>query len=204
MRADPLAAPQAARRQRRQPSFRMSAGQMGLIVLLISLSVLFAATLLVYVFTRFENNVWRTDQVPGLPLGLVGSTAMILGVSASLHQAMKAVKQNKLERLEHTLRLTVLFAIGFLGGQTFNWLHMTHAQLRPSGEALYIMTFFLLTGLHAAHVVGGFIPLGFVLHHARRRDYSSSSHEGIKLCAQYWHFLAIVWLVMLTTMFVVT
>ncbi len=204
MRADPLTASHGTRRQRRQPSFRMSTGQMGLIVLLISLSVLFAATLLVYIFTRYENNVWRTDQVPGLPIGLFASTTMILCVSASLHRAMKAIRANQLERLEHSLMLTLLFAVGFLGGQTFNWIHMSGAQLRPNGETLYIMTFFLLTGLHAVHVLGGFIPLSIVTVRARRREYSSSHCEGIKLCAQYWHFLAIVWLVMLTTMFVVT
>ena len=70
----------------------MSTGQMGLILLLISLSVLFAATLLVYIFTREENNVWQTSQVPGLPLGLFASTTMILCVSASLHRAVKAIK----------------------------------------------------------------------------------------------------------------
>ncbi len=204
MRADPFSASHNARRQRRQPSFRMSTGQMGLIVLLISLSVLFAATLLVYVFTREENNVWRTDQVPGLPLGLVASTTMILCVSYSLHRALKAIKKNQLEGLEHSLWLSILFAIGFLGGQSFNWIHMSGAQLRPNGETLYIMTFFLLTGLHAVHVLGGFVPLALVTRHAHRREYSSSRYEGIRLCAQYWHFLAIVWLVMLTTMFVVT
>ncbi len=204
MHADPSAASHSVHRQRRQPSFRMSTGQLGLIVLIISLSVLFGATLLVYILTRFENNVWRTDQVPGLPLGLVASTTMILGVSASLHRATKAIRANQLDRLEHSLYLTLLFAVGFLGGQTFNWLHMSGAQLRPDGETLYIMTFFLLTGLHAAHVVGGFVPLSIVTLRARRREYSSSRFEGIKLCTQYWHFLAIVWLVMLTTMFVVT
>lgn len=177
---------------------------MGLIVLLLSLSVLFAATLLVYIFTREENSVWRTDQVPGLPLGLFASTTMILCVSGSLHRAMKAIRQNKLEKLEHSLYLTLLFAVGFLCGQTFNWWHMSGVQLRPNGETLYIMTFFLLTGLHAAHVLGGFVPLSIVTVRARRREYSSSRLEGVKLLAQYWHFLAIVWLVMLTTMFVVT
>ncbi|HET9929853.1 MAG TPA: cytochrome c oxidase subunit 3, partial [Polyangiaceae bacterium] len=55
-------------------------------------------------------------------------------------------------------------------------------------------TFYVLTGLHAAHVVGGFVPAGIVFARARRREYSSSRHEGVLLCTQYWHYLGVVWL----------
>jgi heme/copper-type cytochrome/quinol oxidase subunit 3 len=59
----------------------------------------------------------------------------------------------------------------------------------------------LLTGVHALHVLGGFVPLGFVVHHALRRQYSSSSHEGLTLCAQYWHYLGAVWLVLVSMLY---
>ena len=50
--------------------------------------------------------------------------------------------------------------------------------------------------MHALHVLGGFVPLGIVIHHASRRQYSSSQHEGLSLCAQYWHYLGVVWLIL--------
>ncbi|MES1188563.1 MAG: cytochrome c oxidase subunit 3 [Myxococcales bacterium] len=40
-----------------------------------------------------------------------------------------------------------------------------------------------------------------MLHHAWRRHYSSSNHEGLSLCAQYWHFLGVVWLVLVTMLY---
>jgi len=57
----------------------------------------------------------------------------------------------------------------------------------------------VLIGFALAVIVG--VPLGFVIHHATRRHYSSSSHEGLSLCAQYWHFLGGVWLVLVTMLY---
>ena len=63
--------------------------------------------------------------------------------------------------------------------------------------ARYAFTFYWLTALHAAHVVGGFVPLGIVIARARRRQYSSSRYEGVRLCKQYWDYLGVVWIVLL-------
>jgi heme/copper-type cytochrome/quinol oxidase subunit 3 len=44
------------------------------------------------------------------------------------------------------------------------------------------------------------LRLGIVLNAAVAREYSSSRHEGVSLCADYWHFLAVVWLVLFATL----
>ena len=71
-----------------------------------------------------------------------------------------------------------------------------------ANQSLYAFTFYLLTGLHWLHVVGGFAPLGVVLYRVNQREYSSSRMEGIKFCVQYWHYLGAIWLVLLTTLYV--
>jgi len=74
----------------------------------------------------------------------------------------------------------------------------------PVPHPLYPFTFYMLTGLHAAHVVGGFIPLGITIGNARRRRYTSSHYEGVWLCRQYWDFLGVVWVVLLATLWIAT
>jgi heme/copper-type cytochrome/quinol oxidase subunit 3 len=39
------------------------------------------------------------------------------------------------------------------------------------------------------------------VHHASKRQYSSSRHEGLSLCAQYWHYLGVVWLILVTMLY---
>jgi cytochrome c oxidase subunit 3 len=187
----------------REPSFSVSARQLGVWVFFGCLTVLFSGTIIAYLVTRMQSPVWRTAQMPGLPIGLWGSTLLLVGVSASMHWALRSVKRNGFDSLTRALWLTLFFAAAFLVGQAFNWTRMQGGLAAPT-KTLYIFTFYMLTGLHALHVFGGFVPLGLVITRAHRREYSSSRHEGLKFCAQYWDFLFVVWLVLLFTMYLAT
>jgi cytochrome c oxidase subunit 3 len=182
---------------------RVSTRQLGLWVLFLSLSVLFAASLVAYLVTRFNNVVWRTPGMPELPPGLFASTAMLIGLSAAMWRAQHDVQANKTDSLIRDLWIALAFGLAFLFGQGLNWAVMAKA-LRDGEPTMYPFTFYMLTGLHAAHVVGGFLPLGIVVTRAHRRRYSSSEHEGLRLCRQYWDYLFVVWLVLLTALLVAT
>lgn len=204
MQVEPPAPPRASTRPRYQPSVRVSSWQLGMIVLFISLGVLFAATLLVYVLARVDNSIWQTSPTrPTPPLGLVASTVLLIGVSYVLHRGMVQVRANRLESLQRSLKLAGLLAIGFLCAQCLNWAYLMHTEFGSGVRGMYVLSFFFLTGLHAAHVLGGFVPLGVVLTRARRHEYTSSRYDGVKYCVQYWHFLLVVWLILFTTIFVV-
>ena len=188
------------RKSDRAPSFKVSMRQLAMIVLFASLTVLFTASIVAYLITRFRADIWQTQFMPALPHGLFASTLTLIGLSWFAQKAVVAIEHNRHEALLKNLWLTLLFACAFLVGQTLNWSYMRDATVPQGARTLYPFTFFLLTGLHAAHVLGGFVPLGIVLGRARRREYSSSNHEGVRLCAQYWHYLGVVWLVLFTTL----
>jgi cytochrome c oxidase subunit III len=182
---------------------RASNRQLGLWVLFVSLSVLFTASLIAYLVTRFNNAIWRTASMPELPTGLFASTAMLVGLSAAMWRAQSDVRANKTDSLVRDLWVAFIFGGAFLCGQGFNWAVMAGA-VRDGEPTMYGFTFYMLTGLHAAHVVGGFIPLGIVLARAHRRRYSSSEHEGLRLCRQYWDYLFVVWLILLGALLLAT
>ncbi len=183
---------------------RFSLRQFGLVILMVSMSVLFTATIVAYVWTRVSNEIWKTPDMPELPLGLFGSTLMIAGISVAMHRAVGDIRHNRGESLLRDLWLAFAFALAFLLGQALNWRTMAPGLDANVPHPLYPFTFYMLTGLHAAHVVGGFIPLGIVLGRARRRLYTSSEHEGVRLCRQYWDYLGVVWVVLLATLWIVT
>jgi cytochrome c oxidase subunit III len=187
----------------REPSFNVSARQLGVWVFFGCLTVLFSGTIIAYLVTRMQSPVWRTAQMPGLPIGLWGSTVLLVGVSASMHWSLRSVHKNGFDSLTKALWLSLGFAAAFLAGQALNWTQMEPGLAAPT-KSLYVFTFYMLTGLHALHVLGGFVPLGLVISRAHRREYSSSRHEGLRFCVQYWDFLFVVWLVLLTTMYLAT
>jgi len=177
---------------------KVSLRQLGMLVLYCSISVLFLATIIGFWFTRLTSPHYRAPGLPDLPNGLLLSTLLIALTSLCLWQAQRGIRNNLLNAVKRWLLAAAALASLFLLTQTANWFAM-----RPPGDhnSLYIATFFLLTGVHALHIVGGFVPLGFVVYHATARHYSSSSHEGLTLCAQYWHFLGAVWLVLVSTLY---
>ena len=57
--------------------------------------------------------------------------------------------------------------------------------------------FFLLTGLHVLHLIGGLISLVVVFLKSVKRKYSENDYIGMKVSAIYWHFLDFLWLYLL-------
>lgn len=178
----------------------VSAHRLGLYVLFASLTMLFGAGVVAMLITRAQSPLWRTPEMPRLPYGLWLSTGLVFAISATFQSAVFAVQKNKLAALVTRLWLGAGFAALFLFAQLQNWLYMERALLGVSVRTLYPYTFYVLTGLHAAHVVGGFVPVAIVLYRAKKREYSSSRHEGVSLCTQYWHYLGVVWLVLFTVL----
>lgn len=185
----------------REPSFRISTAQLGMILLLGSLGVLFTASVVAYLLTRNNNPNWKHVRF-GWPWGLLIATLSLAAISASLESALRAIRRNQQRHLLRGLYAASVFAVLFLLLQVFNWAEIK--QLNPEGTAhvLALFSFYLLTGLHAAHVLGGFVPFGLVIYRTTQREYSSSRHEGVKLLTQYWHFLGLVWLGLLVCVIV--
>jgi cytochrome c oxidase subunit 3 len=121
-----------------------------------------------------------------------------------MHRALAAVRQNRFDATQRALSIALLLGFAFVIGQLQNWRSMYAATTASDARTLYGFTFYMLTGLHALHVVGGFVPLGIVLNKAKRREYSSSNHEGVKLCAQYWDYLGAVWLILIGVLYFAT
>ena len=178
----------------------MSTEQLLVILGFVTIGVLFTASLVAYVVTRLQVHVFRPEASPGLPAGLFGSTFMIFGCSLAMHSAYRSVVENRQESLRRALWLGLAFAVAFLVGQVFNWIHMYRAQQAYVQPTLFEFTFYLLTGLHALHVLGGFVPLGVVIHRANQREYSSSRNDGVRFCVWYWHYLGAIWVVLTVVM----
>ena len=67
-------------------------------------------------------------------------------------------------------------------------------------ENLYAWTFYVLTALHVLHIIGGLFALGVVTRHASEGLYDAARHNGIVLCAMYWHSLDVIWIALYATL----
>lgn len=167
---------------------------------LASLSVLFLTSLIACLLVTIQAGAWRSDAVPGLPSKLWVSTLFLLAISVVFEWGLHCIRRNHSQRLFHSLLLSFVLAIGFLLNQTRVWLTLEHIQLPSTAKTLYQFSFGVLTGLHAVHVLGGFVPLTICTARALHESYSSFDHVGVTYCAMYWHFLDAAWLAIVSAL----
>lgn len=185
----------------------------GMIVFLLTLTMLFGATMLLFV-------VLRTKAQDQQPLGLLRdaltngklytSTAIVLMASFTIHMAVVRVRREKHRSFFRWLLLTDVLALAFLAVQTPAMIELLRSQPPVPADAptlsaggspvtqLYKLLF-LLVLVHALHVAGGVIYFAAVTRRALRGHYDHEHNTGVRHAAMYWHFLDVVWLCMYGT-----
>jgi len=144
---------------------------------------------------------WPPPGMPGLPNGLWLSTLVILLTSVSIQLALNAIRSNNQKSLLNYLLITNGLGFLFLILQIINWWSLVQLDMTITAN-LYGFTFYVLTGLHAVHVVGGIIPLLVTARKAQQGFYTSQYYNGVYYSCMYWHFLDAVWIVMYTTLLI--
>ena len=91
------------------------------------------------------------------------------------------------------LGLTVLLGFGFLAGQLWVWNILRHQGVyRRSNTGGFF--FYLLSGVHAVHLLGGLLALVFVMAGIRTRMKVVSQGIAVDVIGWYWHFVGILWI----------
>lgn len=178
------------------------AGATGMLILLVSLSILFLASMAAFLIIRSHAKQWPPAGMPPLPESLWISTLIIVISSITMQIAFSSIRRDDERHLVLFLRITFGLGLLFLILQTINWLEFYHAlRGRAPIEGAYLGMFYVLTGLHAAHVLGGLIPLSIVTRFAAQGRYSRNFHPGVRYSCAYWHFLDIVWVVLFCVLY---
>ena len=136
---------------------------------------------------------WRSVSKPPI---LWVNTAMLIMSSVAMQLARRAAGSNQRGRVRGYLFAGGAFALLFLGGQLAAW-----HELRASGYGLTSgpagAFFYVLTGVHGLHLLGGLaVWLKTMLRMRTRAVELIEVRLSIELCTVYWHYLLLVWLVM--------
>ena len=176
------------------------AGVLGMWVFLASLAVLFIAAIVGFLIVRLRADGGPPTAPLRLPIGMWAATMVLLAGSVSIHRALHAIRGGRQTACSRLLAVALVLGVLFLAVQSWNWWELIRRSLTASSN-LGAFTFFMLTGLHAAHVIGGFALLAIVWERSRRGRYDGQLHSGVTYAAMYWHFLDGVWLVLFAVLF---
>jgi len=155
-----------------------------------------------YVIMGLRAEQWPPAGTPELPGTLWISTLILLASSGTMHWALRSVRRGRQRSLCVAMSATTLLALAFLASQTANWFVLVALNM-PASLNMFAACFYLLTGLHGLHVLGGLVPLGITTARSFRRRYTAGGHAGVSFCATFWHFLDVIWVVMFAALMVV-
>lgn len=177
---------------------------LGMWLFLATVVVLFGGLLTAFLAIRFWQPQWPSPGLPRFGIGFVVSTVLLVTVGLVLEAAIELIRRETARAVVvRWLSLAAALGCAFLVCQAINWSQFLETdQLNMSWQVAGIA--YVLTAVHALHVIGGIGPLALIVWHARRGDYSRQNHLGVRLCAMYWHLLDIVWLIMLAAMYLPT
>lgn len=174
--------------------------KLGFGLFILSLTMFFVASLIGYGIVRFASEA-PMAPIDAFPLSLGISTLSMFGLSYAMHRAVLSVRRERQSFLRFWLWVATGTAAIFMVFQTYG-LHALldmHSQAINEGSSKQFGLMFFLVFVHALHVIGGIAFLTRVLIRARRGDFDHEKHWAVDICAMYWHFLDVVWIVMLST-----
>ena len=143
-------------------------------------------------FIRMTYADWQSLPIPAL---LWLNTAILILSSVALQWARTSAGRQQADRVRWGLLAGGALAFAFLVGQFLVWQQLGSlgyfVDTNPSNSFFY-----LITGLHGLHLLGGLIAWLRASLRLWRGAETDKIRMSVELCAVYWHFLLLVWLVM--------
>lgn len=177
----------------------------GIGLFLVSLTVLFAATLVAYITIRYVGIGAPPPGTVRMPRGLWWSTAALLACGGVVTAAQAMARRAAVAHVRSLVVLAWSLSVAFLILQAPSMSQLVGAHSANTSRNVRGVDglVFTLIALHALHVVGGLIPLTRLCGLSLTGRFTHAHLALVRSCAAYWHFLELVWLAMFATFLIV-
>ena len=133
------------------------------------------------------------------------NTLVLIGSSLTMAMAVHAAQKGRRAGIVGFLILTMLLGGVFLGIKGIEYGHKWHEHLvpgpwfdldtpEPGHVQLFFSYYFVMTGMHALHMIIGIVMMAVLIVKTLRGRYSAVYHAPVELSGLYWHFVDIVWI----------
>ena len=178
---------------------RASSGLAKKLALKVFLAVV--AVLFMLLVTAYGGRMAYEDWRPAPQISLLWANTFVLILSSvALQWAQYSVRRGRLDAMRAGLLAGGAFTVVFLFGQVLAWRQLgAMVYFEISNPA--IAFFYLITGLHGLHLLGGLVAWGRTVVKVWGNFDVAKVRQSVELCTVYWHFLLLVWLVLFGLLF---
>lgn len=176
-------------------------GEPGLWVFIFGDLALFAVLFGAFVYNRDQHPAAFAHAQTGLNAAFgLANTLLLLTSSLAVATAVRAVGAGRRHVASVGLGVALLCGVAFLVNKALEWTSLLSHGHSPRGEGFF-MYFFVMTGLHALHLLLGMGVLTHLLVLTRKGDLTPRRLAFIEGGACYWHLVDLLWLVLFALLY---
>jgi cytochrome c oxidase subunit 3 len=143
------------------------------------------------------------------------NTVVLLISSFTMVMAVHAAATNQRKKLIANLIITLVCAGIFLVVKYFEYEHKIHDGLLPGAfyshkgdtvpnQFIFFSFYFMMTGLHGIHILGGMGVISWLLRRAIRGDFDSTYYTPVDLVGLYWHLVDLIWIYLFPLLYLIS
>jgi cytochrome c oxidase subunit 3 len=182
------------------------AATLGMWAFLITEVLFFGGLFIVYMVYRFKFPAVFAEASHALNVTLGGiNTGVLLTSSLTVALGVQAAQEGKYKVVQRYLFATLIFGLTFLVIKGFEYAEKFEHHLfpgqgfayhgpDPQNAQLYFILYFMMTGLHALHMVVGVGVLIVMMVKVARGRITPEYYAPVEVFGLYWHFVDIVWI----------
>jgi len=190
--------------------------KLGMWLFLLTEVLLFGGLFLAYAVFRAWNPETFVNANKELDVVLGGLNTIVL-ITSSLTMAL-AIRSTQLNNKEATLKflfVTLLFALTFLVIKYFEYSHKFHEGQLPgkfytfdgiegTNPHIFFSVYFMMTGLHGIHVLGGMGVITWMIMRVRKNEFSSQYYTPLEITGLYWHLVDMIWIFLFPLLYLIS
>lgn len=189
-------------------------GKLGMWIFLFTELFLFGGLFLVYaVFrARYTADFHTAARELNAFIGTL-NTVFLLTSSMTVAMSLTAIQKERKKLALFLISATIFLAALFMLNKYFEWSHKFHYKLYPGspvvknlphGEILFFGLYYMMTGLHALHVLVGMVLLSINLFKVRSGNVNRIHYLFLENSALYWHLVDLIWIFLFPLLYLIT
>ena len=175
----------------------------GTIIWLSSELMFFAGLFAMYFTARARSpEGWPPEPTElNLPYATV-FTLILVASSFTCQFGVFAAEQGNVYGLRRWFALTFVMGLTFVLGQAFEYVQLVEEGTSISSST-YGSVFYITTGFHGLHVIGGLIAFIFLLIRSTMGRFTPAQATSAIVVSYYWHFVDVVWIGLFATIYLI-
>lgn len=189
-------------------------GRMGMWIFLFTELFLFGGLFLVYAVQRRQYSADFHEAAIELDtfIGTLNTIVLLIS-SMTVAMSITAVQKGKNKKALWFLVITMIMAVVFMVNKYFEWSHKFHYHLYPGsevikglphGETQFFGLYYLMTGLHALHVIIGLILLIISAIKIKNDVINKNHYLLLENSGLYWHLVDLIWIFLFPLLYLIT